>query len=96
LAAFEQNQAVTDLTINWIVNLRGAALGASLSSLMQNMTQLRRIHFSGDLRGAEGVRAFQPGLQVNRTLRELDLRMCFIRDDGVRLLADALDGNTTI
>jgi Leucine Rich repeat len=44
----------------------------------------------------EGVRAFQPALQVNRTLRELGLRMCSIRDDSVGLLADSLDGNTTI
>jgi Leucine Rich repeat len=44
----------------------------------------------------KGVRAIQPGLQVNRTLRELDLSSCGIGDDGIRLIADALVGNTTM
>jgi hypothetical protein len=47
LAAFESNRTVTDLTLsNGIRNLEGAALGASLSSLMQNMPQLQRLEYA--------------------------------------------------
>jgi Leucine Rich repeat len=38
----------------------------------------------------------QPGLQSNRTLRELNLFGCAIGDEGIRLIADALVGNTTM
>jgi Ran GTPase-activating protein (RanGAP) involved in mRNA processing and transport len=88
LEAFHTNRTITDLTIRRIINLEGAALGYSLSSLMQNMPQLQRLDC--------GVLAFQPTLQTNRTLRELSLWGCQIGDHGIRILADGLVGNTTI
>jgi Leucine Rich repeat len=41
-------------------------------------------------------RAFQPGLQTNRTLKERHLTACELGDDGIRLIADALVGNATM
>jgi Leucine Rich repeat len=100
LAAFETNTTVTDLTLIDIANLGsgplgGAAHGACLSNLMQNMTQLQLLQCSGRHLGVEGVRAFQPGLRSNQSLRELSLARCGIGgDDGIRIIADSLVGNT--
>jgi Leucine Rich repeat len=44
----------------------------------------------------EGARAFQPALRANRTLKQLHLGGCYLEDDGIRLIADALVGNTTM
>jgi hypothetical protein len=77
LAAFHTNRTVTDLTIiRRIPNLEGGALGSCLASLLQNMPQLQRLVCrNGDL-CVEGVRAFQPALQMNRTLKQLILANC--------------------
>jgi hypothetical protein len=72
ISSFQTNRTVTDLTVHGIRYLRGVELGNSLSSLIQNMPQLQRLACSG-LCGVEGVRAFQPALQANLTLRELSL-----------------------
>jgi hypothetical protein len=96
LAAFHTNTTVSDLTIAQIDNLKGAALGACLSGLLQNMTQLQRLDCYGYHLRVEGVRAVQPGLQSNRTLKELTLDLYTNGNDGIRLLADALAGNTTM
>jgi Ran GTPase-activating protein (RanGAP) involved in mRNA processing and transport len=61
--------------------------------MQNNMPQLQRLGCQYSNLTAEGVRAFQPALQANRTLKELDLRGCDIGDEGIRLLADALAGN---
>jgi hypothetical protein len=53
------------------------------------MPQLQRLECSECGLRAEGVRAFQPGLRSNRTLREMCLRYCNVGDNGTRLLADA-------
>jgi hypothetical protein len=71
LAAFETNRTVTDLTIYRIRNLHGTALGNSLSRLLQNMSHLQRLACTSLY--ADGVQAFRPALQANRTLREWDL-----------------------
>jgi hypothetical protein len=42
------------------------------------------------------IRAIQPGLRANRTLKELNLENCSIDEEGLRLVVDALVGNTTI
>jgi Leucine Rich repeat len=96
IGVFQTNRTVTDLTIYRISILNGAVLGACLSSLTQNMTQLQRLECSSCALRAEGVRAFRPALQANRTLRELILWSCNIRDEGIGIIADALAGNTTI
>jgi Leucine Rich repeat len=85
------------MKIQYTRNLDGAAAGTCLSSLMQNIPQLRRLYCSWNgLRLDEGVRAMCPTLQVNRTLRELSLFECDIGDEGICLLVDALVGNTTL
>jgi Leucine Rich repeat len=76
--------------------LEGAELGASLSSLMQNMPQLHRLDCVSCVLREEGVRALQPALQANRTLKDLSFSWCGIQDGGVRLIADALVGNATM
>jgi hypothetical protein len=43
LSALYTNQTVTDLSIQIIKTLQGAALGNALSGLMQNMPQLQRL-----------------------------------------------------
>jgi Leucine Rich repeat len=91
LAAFHANRTVIDLTIDGIMHLEGTALGNSLSGLMQNMTQLHRLECSRLF--LDGVRVFQPTLQANRTLRELSLPSCWMGDEAIRLIADALVGN---
>jgi Leucine Rich repeat len=97
LAAFHSNRTVTDLTIKRLGNLSDAPLGYSLADLMQNMPQLQRLECSSCPLRVEGVRALQPGLLSNRTLKELNLWNNDIRDEGVRLIADALvENNTTI
>jgi hypothetical protein len=60
------------------------------------MTQLQRLDCSGNLFGVDEVRAFQPGLQANRTLRELNLSSCSIRTEIFRLIVDALVCNAII
>jgi Leucine Rich repeat len=95
LAAFETNRTVTDLTIHQIGNLQGVMLGDCLSSLLQNMPQLQRLACTLCSLGVDGVHAFQPSLQANRTLRKLNFSHCRIRDEGIRLIADALAGNMT-
>jgi Leucine Rich repeat len=97
LAAFETNTTVTDIEIERICHLEYAALGNSLSGLMQNMPQLQRLSCSCTINLCmEGVRALQPGLRNNQTLKELNLFYCRIGDEGIRLIADALVGNTII
>jgi Leucine Rich repeat len=94
LAAFQTNRSVLDLAIIRIRSLHGAALGNSLSSLLQNMPQLRRLDCHCSRLRVEGIQALQPGLRSNRTLKELDLSACELGDEGIRLVADALVGNT--
>jgi Ran GTPase-activating protein (RanGAP) involved in mRNA processing and transport len=98
LAAIHTNGTVIDLTISGIQHLegRGAALGACLSGVLQNMPQLHRLDCPNCHLGAEGVRALQSNLQANRTLRELSLVNTRLGDEGVSLLADALVRNTTV
>jgi Leucine Rich repeat len=97
LEAFHTNRTVTDLTIKCLGNLERAALGNSLSNLMQNMPLLLRLDCSYNTNlQVTGVRALLPALQANRTLRELDLSFCLFADEGIRILADALAGNTTM
>jgi hypothetical protein len=95
IAAFETNRTVTDLSILGIRDLYGSALGSSLSGLMRNMPQLQRLECR--LLSVEEVRAFQPGLQANQKLKELSFHCCYnMGDEGIRLIADALVGNTTM
>jgi Leucine Rich repeat len=100
LAAFHTNRTIMDLTIVKIGYVNGWALGACLSALLLNMPNLQRLAFSvGDSFvhfGVYGFRALQPGLRVNTTLKELDLSYCYATNKGLRLLADALVGNTTM
>jgi Leucine Rich repeat len=60
------------------------------------MPQLNQLNCAGSILWVEGVRAVQPALQTNRTLKILDLSSCELRDDGIRLIADALVGNTVM
>jgi hypothetical protein len=95
LAAFQTNRTVTDLTIYSICNREGsAALGTCLSALLQNMPQLHRLELN--FYTSDGIRAMQPGLRTNRSLKILDLSCCAIDDKGLHLIVDALVGNTTI
>jgi hypothetical protein len=96
IAAFETNRTVTDLTIRRIRNLQDVALGDCVSGLLQNMPQLQRLDCSHCILHLEGVRALQPGLRSSRSLKELFLYSFDIGDEGIRLVADALVGNTTI
>jgi hypothetical protein len=43
IAVFETNRTIKDLSLLRITNLEDAALGDSLSGLMQNMPQLQRL-----------------------------------------------------
>jgi Ran GTPase-activating protein (RanGAP) involved in mRNA processing and transport len=96
IAAFQTNRTVTDLTIRQISNLRGSALGNCLSGVLQHMPQLERLCCSWSALRVEGIRALQPALQANRTLRALNLSHSSIGNEGIRLIADSLVGNTTI
>jgi Leucine Rich repeat len=88
---------VADLAVHRITNLIvGAALGNLLSGLLRNMPQLQRWDCESNHLCAEGVRSFQPVLRTNRTLRKLNLSRCQVDDFGIRLIADALVGNTTM
>jgi hypothetical protein len=60
----------------------------------QHMPQLQRLDLSLSELGTEGFRAMQPGLRLNRTLKELVLFSCFQGDECLHLLADALVGNS--
>jgi Leucine Rich repeat len=95
-AAFRTNTTVTDLEIHVVFNLEGAVLGACLSGLLGTdmPLQLQRLDCIYSRLGAEGVRALQPALQENRTLRKLNLTCCRLEDDGIRIIADSLVGNT--
>jgi hypothetical protein len=97
-SAFHTNRTVAEMYIGPIANLDGAAFGTCLAGLFQNMPQLQRLDCTDCVLRVEGVRAFQPALQVNKTLKELILWDCSIGNDGFRLIADALVGgrNTTI
>jgi hypothetical protein len=53
------------------------------------------LHF-WDCLDVEAIRAMQPGLRANRTLRELCLAFCDLDEERLRLLADALVGNTSL
>jgi Ran GTPase-activating protein (RanGAP) involved in mRNA processing and transport len=58
------------------------------------MSQLQSLACFGNDLGVDGIRAMQPGLQSNPTLKELHLGRYTLEDDGTRLLVDALVGNT--
>jgi hypothetical protein len=96
LAAFRTNRTVTDLCIKGIDKLRGAAFGNSLSGLLQNMSQLERLDSAFCDWDGLTLRALLPGLRSNRTLKQLTLTGWWLRDEGMRLCADALVGNTTM
>jgi hypothetical protein len=59
---------------------------------MQNMAQLECLDCSFSRLGVGGVRAFQPALRANRTLKQLHLDKCSLGDEGIRFIADALVG----
>jgi Leucine Rich repeat len=86
---------VVDLEICSIFYLEGAALGACLSDLIRNI-HTQRLNCSVSTLGVDGARAFQPGLQVNRTLKQLILDHCELGNEGAHVIADALVGNTTM
>jgi hypothetical protein len=96
LAAFHTNRTIADLSICRIFNLEGFALGNTIFALMRNMPRLQGLTVAGMT--VEAIRAFQPALRTNRTLKRLGLVLVGINslDEGVRLLADALVGNTTM
>lgn len=104
LAVFERNRTVaadSDHSAHPRNLVEGAALCACLSSLSQNMPNLQRLECSecDALHVLEGVRAFQPALQSNRTLRELILTFFFVDLEMMAfasLMLDALSGNTTM
>jgi Leucine Rich repeat len=97
LAAFHTNRTISDVEIFYIFALQGAALGNSLSGLLQNMSKLQNLDCHCRQLDVEGVlRAFQPALRANRTLKQLHLGRCELADDGIHLIADALVGNTTM
>jgi Leucine Rich repeat len=98
LSAFHTNRTITDLTICGCLSTEqeGAMLTPCISDLMQNMPHLQRLHCSYSMLPLEGVRAFQPVLRANRTLKQLHLEHCYLGDEGTRLFADALVGNTTM
>jgi Leucine Rich repeat len=81
LAAFHTNRTVTDISISNRMQ-ESTSLGSCLFGLMQNMPQLNRLDCSHSVLGVEGVRAFQPALQTNRTLKQLHLGGCSLGDDG--------------
>lgn len=91
-AAFRTNRTVTGLTISYIRDLSRVSLGVCLSGLLQNNTTLRRLECPGSLSPAS-LRALQPSLRVNRSLKELNLSDCHLGDEEIRLVVDALDGN---
>jgi hypothetical protein len=91
-----QQILIMDLTIQQVLNLQGAALGATLSSLLQDMPQLLRLTCIGCALLVDGVRAFRLTLQMNRSLRELSLQNCVLENGGICLIADALLGNSTM
>jgi Leucine Rich repeat len=99
LAGLHSNRTVTDLEIRFgLVHLDGIALGKALAGCLSNMAQLHRFSFHGyPIRDLEVVRAMQPGLFQNanhRTLKELNLSHCYMGDEGIHLIVDALVGNT--
>jgi Leucine Rich repeat len=97
LAAFHTNRTITDIKIHrGVANLQGIARGNPLFDLLQNIPQLQRLDLSGSALNIDAIRAFQPALRVNRSLKQLHLENCALGDGGIRLIADALVGNTTI
>jgi hypothetical protein len=80
--------------------LERAALGACLSGLLLNMPLLNRLDYARSVLrvGVDGVRAMQPGLQSNRTLKKKTASWWLSRigDAVASLLADSLAGNTNI
>jgi hypothetical protein len=60
------------------------------------MPQLQRLDCSDCALRVEGIRALQPALRTNRTLRELNMSACRLGDGGIHILADALVGNSTM
>jgi Ran GTPase-activating protein (RanGAP) involved in mRNA processing and transport len=67
---------------------------------MENMPQLQSFCCTAgaiNIFRAEGVRAFQPALRANRTLKELDLFSCQLGDGSIRFLVHGgLVGTTTM
>jgi Leucine Rich repeat len=93
-AAIQTNTSLTDLTM-YAVYRRGAALGGCLFGLF-HMRTLQRLVVCDQSLDAEAIRAFQLGLRENRHMKELRLSQCRINDEGLRLIVDALVGNTTL
>jgi hypothetical protein len=82
LVAFQTNTTVTDLTIIGIRILHGAAFGRGIStSLLQNMPQLHRLELGASL-DEDVIRAMQPGLRANWSLKKLRLVCCRIKYKG--------------
>jgi Leucine Rich repeat len=60
------------------------------------MPQLQRFDCRDCVLRVEGVRALQPALRSNRTLKQVNLSSCQFGYGGIRLIADALVGNKTM
>jgi hypothetical protein len=98
LAAFEADVLLTKLDLSGFT-LKGAAIGNSLADVLENAPNLQTLTFEngfgvGETFDQEALRALQPGLQSNRTLKELCLTCCLLKDEHLGL--DALVGNTTM
>jgi hypothetical protein len=91
--AIETNRSITDLTILGFGDQQGTTLlGNCASGWLLNKQRLTlRSYLS-----AENIRAMQPSLRSSRNIKELCVSLCGLRDEGIRLIADALVGNTTM
>jgi hypothetical protein len=72
VAAFHTNQTVTeDFTVR-VDNLQGAALGNSLSGLMESMPQLQRLDCHGCALHVEGVPCISTSTAIESNFEETE------------------------
>ena len=102
LEAFDANRTVTDLVIAFgfqNIPLEGAAMGKITFRFdhAKHGTVAKAGTSTATALGVKGVRAFQPALRANRTLKQMDLPSCCgLDNECIHLLADALASNTTM
>jgi hypothetical protein len=99
LEAFHTNRTITDLEIrSGVAHLEGTALGNSLADLMQKKApQFKRLDLYLTELNVATIRAsvhFNQHCERIETLKSLHLQRCGLGDEGIRLIVNALVGNT--
>jgi hypothetical protein len=96
MTALERNSTLHSLNLGWNQEMGSVGLNLVLNALKDN-SSIHTLSLQGNAFGDENVPVLCEMLQVNTTLRSLDLKHCGIRTvSAISSLTESLGSNTTL